>query len=44
VLRASREVDAQSPAATGRALAEELLAAGAGEILDQLRATGGGRA
>ena len=29
VLRASREVDLQSPAATGRALAEQLLAAGA---------------
>ncbi len=44
VLRGSRAVDDQSPEETGRALAEELLAEGAGEILDQLRATGGGHA
>jgi porphobilinogen deaminase len=44
VLRASCPVNADEPAESGTALAQELLAAGASEILDQLRATGGGRA
>jgi hydroxymethylbilane synthase len=42
VLRGSRVVSPDAPDAAGVALADELLAAGATEILDQLRATGGG--
>jgi len=42
VLRGSRVVSPDAPEAAGVALADELLAAGATEILDQLRATGGG--
>jgi hydroxymethylbilane synthase len=42
VLRGSRVVSPETPEAAGVALADELLAAGATEILDQLRATGGG--
>jgi hydroxymethylbilane synthase len=44
VLRGSRPVPDGAPADAGAALAQELLAAGASDILDQLRATGGGRA
>ncbi len=44
VLRGSHAVSDAAPADAGVALAQELLAAGASDILDQLRATGGGRA
>jgi len=42
VLRGSRVGHPDAPTEAGVSLAEELLAAGATEILDQLRATGGG--
>lgn len=44
VLRGMHRVNDNAPADAGVVLAEQLLADGAGEILDQLRATGGGRA
>lgn len=44
VLRGSRAVAPGAPEQAGIALAEELLAAGASEILEELRATGGGHA
>jgi hypothetical protein len=44
VLRGMHRVNDSAPAEAGVTLAEQLLADGAGEILDQLRATGGGRA
>ena len=44
VLRGMQRVNDSAPAEAGVTLAEQLLADGAGEILDQLRATGGGRA
>ncbi len=44
VLRGVHRVDNAAPAAAGVALAEQLLSDGAGDILNQLRATGGGRA
>jgi hydroxymethylbilane synthase len=44
VLRGARLVPDAEPSAAGEALAQELLANGASDILDQVRATGGGRA
>jgi hydroxymethylbilane synthase len=43
VLRGARRVPDAEPEAAGEALAQELLANGASDILDQVRATGGGR-